>query len=200
MSPRGIAIADVRHHLFDAAEVILLRDGDDALTGRAVSREAGCAVGVLQNHFGDFESFLGELAVDRLRRRSAAISHLPQLAGTATVMANVTEAALTLFSSETLALSRLLLSRPQVATRALQARSAGAPARPVLQEIFTSYLESEQRIGRVSPGADAVAIALALVSAVHQLLLMPGGSVEDSRDTLRRVVRALITGIATPEG
>jgi AcrR family transcriptional regulator len=45
--PTGVAFSDARVRLFDAAERVLLRDGPNALTSRAVTTEAGCAKGVL---------------------------------------------------------------------------------------------------------------------------------------------------------
>ena len=49
--PTGTAIRDAREQLFAAAERILLRDGPNALTSRAVTTEAGFAKGVLHRHF-----------------------------------------------------------------------------------------------------------------------------------------------------
>jgi AcrR family transcriptional regulator len=43
--PTGVHLRDARQQLFDAAERVLLRDGPDALTSRAVTDEAGCAKG-----------------------------------------------------------------------------------------------------------------------------------------------------------
>ncbi|HZE30218.1 MAG TPA: TetR family transcriptional regulator, partial [Actinoallomurus sp.] len=69
--PTGVAIRDVREQLFAAAERILVRDGPNALTSRAVTTEAGCAKGVLHRHFADFDAFLAELVLDRIRRVEA---------------------------------------------------------------------------------------------------------------------------------
>ena len=66
--PTGVAIRDPREQLFDAAERVLLRDGPNALTSRAVTAEAGCAKGVLHRHFADFDAFLAELVLDRIAR------------------------------------------------------------------------------------------------------------------------------------
>ncbi len=59
--PTGVALRDAREQMFAAAERILLRDGPQALTSRAVTAEAGVAKGVLHRHFADFDAFLAEL-------------------------------------------------------------------------------------------------------------------------------------------
>ena len=64
--PTGVALHDPREQLFAAAERILLRDGPQALTSRAVTTEAGCAKGVLHRHFADFDDFLAALVRDRI--------------------------------------------------------------------------------------------------------------------------------------
>ena len=81
--PTGVAIRDAREQLFDAAERVLLRDGPNALTSRAVTTEAGCAKGVLHRHFADFDAFLAELVADRIARlegQAAALRAPPGLA------------------------------------------------------------------------------------------------------------------------
>ncbi len=70
--PTGVAIRDAREQLFDAAERVLLRDGPNGLTSRAVTTEARCAKGVLHRHFADFDAFLAELMLDRIDSQAAA--------------------------------------------------------------------------------------------------------------------------------
>jgi AcrR family transcriptional regulator len=48
--------SDPREQLFGAAERVLLRDGPNGLTSRAVTAEAGCAKGVLHRHFADVDT------------------------------------------------------------------------------------------------------------------------------------------------
>ena len=80
--PTGVHIRDVRDQLFDAAERVLLRDGPNALTSRAVTTEAGCAKGVLYRHFEDFDAFLADLVLDRRDRMDAQAAALRVTAGT----------------------------------------------------------------------------------------------------------------------
>src|SRR5919197_6624021 len=85
VSPRGVAIPQVKEQLFRAAERVLSRDGADGLTSRAITREAGVAKGLLYNHFGDLDEFLAELIIDRARRAAQDAARLPSLVGTGTV-------------------------------------------------------------------------------------------------------------------
>ncbi len=124
MAPRGLAIPDVHEQLFQAAERLLLREDAADLSGRAVTREAGFAVGLLHNHFGDFDGFLSAFVLDRLRRAAASFGDLPSRAGTGTVAGNLTEAAQSLLGPDTLVLSRLVASRPSVLAMTLLLKSA----------------------------------------------------------------------------
>ena len=96
--PTGVHIRDVREQLFAAAERVLLRDGPNGLTSRAVTTEAGCAKGVLHRHFTDFDAFLAELVYDRVTRIELESIGLRAAVGTGTVADNVTEALTLVFT------------------------------------------------------------------------------------------------------
>lgn len=195
MAPRGLAIPDVHEQLFQAAERLLLREDAAALSGRAVTREAGLAVGLLHNHFGDFDSFLSAFVLDRLRRAAARFGDLPSRAGSGTVAGNLTDAAQSLLGSDTLVLSRLVASRPSVLARSIHAHTAAAHPRSLLETAVLNYLQREQQFGRVEDGADIEATAVALVATVHQLLLMPRSDEQAASDVLRRVIAVLVSSI-----
>jgi AcrR family transcriptional regulator len=198
MSPRGVAIPGVRERLFSAAQVLLLREDAQPVTGRAVTREAGCATGLLNSHFGSFDNFLVEFALDRFRRHAAGLAKLPSLAGSGTVAGNLADAALALFSQEMMALSRLMNSRPGLIGRAVQEAAARAAGPSLLEEAFSGYLAGEQRIGRVSSDTDTDAIAVALVAVIHQLLLVPPAGGRDTRRLLQKVVVGMAHGMTKP--
>jgi AcrR family transcriptional regulator len=196
VSPRGVAIPDVQSQLFDAAEEILLRDGPHALTGRAITREAGCAAGLLHKHFGDLEQFLTQLIVRRFRIQAEGAAELPARAGGATVEDNLTEAALALFESRTLATAHLVIARPSLRPLVETALASGAPGLPEVTVSIATYLARETELGRVAESADCHSIALALVGTVHHLLLTsPSAGTPDT--TVRRLVRALTVGVTT---
>ncbi len=81
MSPRGKAIPQLRERLILAGERVLVAGGPGAVTARAVAREAGVATGLLYHHFGNFDDFLAELVIDRLRAQAARMDGFPQRAG-----------------------------------------------------------------------------------------------------------------------
>ncbi|MER6577358.1 TetR family transcriptional regulator [Nonomuraea sp. NPDC001023] len=167
--PTGIALRDVREQLFDAAERILLRDGPNALTSRAVTTEAGCAKGVLHRHFADFDAFLAELVTDRIRRVEAQSAALMAVAGTGTVAGNLTLALLELFGSVAVAVVGLVISRDGLRARLRQAGSTGLPLLGEATTMIAAYLTAEREMGRIAVDADVDALALTLIGSAHLL-------------------------------
>jgi AcrR family transcriptional regulator len=125
--PTGVALRDVREQLFDAAERVLLRDGPDALTRRAVTTEAGVAKGVLHRHFADFDAFLAEFVLDRVERMDPQAAALREAAGTGSVTGNIGDALTALFGSVAVAIVSLVDFRDELRSRLRQAWPAGVP-------------------------------------------------------------------------
>ncbi|MFI6918887.1 TetR/AcrR family transcriptional regulator [Nonomuraea spiralis] len=167
--PTGVALRDVREQLFDAAERILLRDGPNALTSRAVTAEAGCAKGVLHRHFADFDAFLAELVTDRIRRVEAQAAALREDAGTATVAENLTLALLELFGSVAVAVVSLVIARDGLRARLRLAGSTGIPVLSEATSMIAAYLTAEREMGRIAVDADVDALALTLIGSGHLL-------------------------------
>jgi AcrR family transcriptional regulator len=194
--PRGVAIPEIRQQLFAAAERVILRDGPDRLSGRAVTGEAGVATGLLYAHFADFDDFLAAYAIDRSFVVSAAAAALPERAGSGSVAGNLCDAVLSTAPSTVLALTRVLISRPQLAghtRRVLGDRTAGLDA---IEGAAAAYLAAEQRLGRVAPAAEPAALALALVGVLQRLILA-AATESDLRARLRQAVTALVTSYTT---
>jgi AcrR family transcriptional regulator len=165
-----VHIRDARRQLFDAAERVLLRDGANALTSRAVTIEAGVAKGVLHRHFADFDAFLAELVLGRIARIDDQAAALRESAGTGTVAGNLTGALADLFDSVAVAIVSLVIFRDELRARLRQARPT--PGIPVLAEATTmiaSYLNDECEMGRIAADADVDALALSLIGAGHLL-------------------------------
>ena len=167
--PTGVAMRDARRQLFEAAERVLLRDGPNALTSRAVTTEAGCAKGVLHRHFADFDAFLAELVRDRIGRIDARTIALRGAAGTGTVTANLTGALIDLFESVGVAIVGLLIFRDELRARLRRTTPAGIPILTEGAAMIASYLTEERALGRIAADADVDTLALTLIGAAHLL-------------------------------
>lgn len=168
--PTGMHLRDARQQLFDAAERVLLRDGPNGLTSRAVTDEAGCAKGVLHRHFTDFDTFLTDLVLDRAARLEAQAGALRASAGSGTVAANLTSALTILFGPVPLAIIPLITFRDELRARLRQARPGGGMA--ILAEATTAistYLTDERERGRIAAAADIDSLTLSLVGGAHLL-------------------------------
>ncbi|MEU1077105.1 MULTISPECIES: TetR family transcriptional regulator [unclassified Streptomyces] len=200
MSPRGVAIPDLRERLFAAAERVVARDGAAALTSRAVTAEADCAKGVLHTHFAGLDEFVAELVLDRFARSARQAQALKAKAGTATVADNLQEVVLVLLEALPPAVVGLAMTRPAAALHTRQGFQAGAPAFDAIQHAFTAYLQAEQRGGRLPADADTATIALALVGTTHHLLMTrpPAGGEnakgENAKATIRRLLAVVLRG------
>jgi AcrR family transcriptional regulator len=189
--PRGIAIPQLRQQLFAAAEVVILRDGPAKLSGRAVTSEAGVAAGLLYAHFTDLDDFLTGYAVDRGFTVAAAAAAMPERAGEGDMSENLCDALLAIPRPTLTALARLLVLHPDLAPRVhavLGDRTAGLEA---IERAASEYLAAERRIGRLPEAADPSALALALVSVLHHLVLT-ADTADDVPARLRRAVASLL--------
>ncbi|TDU74668.1 TetR family transcriptional regulator [Streptomyces sp. KS 21] len=199
VSPRGVAIPDLRERLFAAAERVVARDGAAALTSRAITAEAECGKGVLHTHFAGLDEFVAELVLDRFARSARRAEALEAKVGRATVAANLQDIALTLLEALPPAVVGLAMTRPAAALHTREGFQAGAPAFDAIQHAFTAYLQAEQRGGRLPAGADAATIALALVGTIHHLLMtrVPGRG-DDPKAITGRLLAVLLGGAGQP--
>jgi AcrR family transcriptional regulator len=168
--PTGVHLRDARQQLFDAADRVLLRDGPNGLTSRAVTDEAGCAKGVLHRHFNDFDTFLTDLVLDRAAQLEVQASTLRASAGTGTVAANLTSALTMLFGPVPLAIIPLITFRDELRALLRQARPGGGMA--ILAEATTAistYLDAERELGRIASDTDIDSLTLSLVGGGHLL-------------------------------
>ncbi|MFD3870345.1 TetR/AcrR family transcriptional regulator [Streptomyces sp. NPDC058623] len=199
MSPRGVAIPDLRERLFTAAERVVARDGAAALTSRTITAEADCGKGVLHTHFTGLDEFVAELLLDRFARSARQAGALAVKVGEGTVADNLQEVVLNLLEALPAAVVGLAMTRPAAALHTRDGFQSGAPAFDAIQHAFTTYLQAEQRGGRLAAGADTATIALALVGTVHHLLMtrVPGQG-EDAEATMRRLLAVLLGGAGQP--
>ncbi|MFC3347441.1 TetR/AcrR family transcriptional regulator [Streptomyces echinoruber] len=192
--PTGVALRDARGQLFRAAERILLRDGPNALTSRAVTAEAGCAKGVLHRHFDDFDTFLTELVQDRVRRIDAQAAALRAAAGTGAVADHLTRALTDVFDSVALGIVKLLTFRDEVRARLRRERPVGMPVAEEATAMIASYLAAERDLGRIADDADVDILALTLVGSGHLLFAGREGAAP-AEEEVRRVVDTVLAGV-----
>lgn len=192
--PTGVHIRDVRGQLFDAAERVLLRDGPNALTSRAVTTEAGCAKGVLHRHFEDFDAFLADLVLDRRDRLGAQAAALRAAAGAGTVTDNLAGAVTALFSSVAVAMVALVTFRFELRVRLRRAWPTGVPLLAEGVGMIAAYLRAERDLGRIAADADVDTLAPTLIGAAHLLFADRTGQPPEPA-AVRRMVRAVMDGV-----
>jgi AcrR family transcriptional regulator len=188
---RGVARTDLCEQLFAAADRILARDGAVGLTSRAITDEAGCAKGILYNHFESLDGFLTDFAVDRLRGGSAQLSALATRAGHGDVVENLTDAAVALFGSGAVTVAALVAGKPALAPRITAAVQATGPTLQATEHAFADYLAAEQRLDRIKKDIDIEVLAFTLVGSVHHLFFTGHGATLD-RDRVRKIVTTLL--------
>ena len=198
MSPRGVAIPDVERQLFDAAERVLAREGPGGMSSRAIAREAGVATGLLFRHYADLDAFLGAFVGERFGRIHAAISGLPDRAGSGSIADNLAAAALTVGPTASLLID-LAHTRPAIAAHLVSAGHARQGGIEEIQRSFEAYLDAERTTGRIAADTDTAAIALALAASIHQIALTRRPGDPELPGQVRRVISALAAGLS-PEG
>ncbi|MFE2302432.1 TetR/AcrR family transcriptional regulator [Streptomyces sp. NPDC059445] len=191
--PTGVALHDAREQLFAAAERVLLRDGPNALTSRAVTAEAGCAKGVLHRHFADFDAFLAELVRDRIARLDVQAAALCEAAGTGTVVGNLTDALGEVFGPLALGILGLVVARDGLRARLRATTPVGLPLLTEAATALGSYLCCERELGRIAPDADADTLALMLIGTGHLLFAGREGAQPDP-EGVRRMVGSVVAG------
>ncbi|NDZ77812.1 TetR/AcrR family transcriptional regulator [Streptomyces sp. SID10853] len=190
-------IRNVRGQLFEAAERVLLRDGPDALTSRAVTEEAKCAKGVLHRHFTDFDAFLAELVLDRVRGIEDRTTTLRAAAGTGSVVDNLSDALQDLFGPVTVAIVALITFRDGLRARLREAGLTGIPLAVQGAAMMAAYLTAERELGRLAGDADIDTLAPTLVGAGH-LLFADRTSAPPQPAAVRKMVTTVIAGALRP--
>jgi hypothetical protein len=65
-----------------------------------------------------------------------------------------------------------------------------------IERHFAGYLDAEKKLGRIGPGADTETLAFTLLGTAHHLVLTRRGDTPDLGQQVRRIVAALVTGMA----
>ena len=193
--PTGVALRDVREQLFGAADRILLRDGPNGLTSRAVTTEAGVSKGVLHKHFADFDDFLAAYVLDRADRMDPAAAALRDAAGTGTIVGNVADALTAVFGSVAVAIVALVSYRDELRARLRDPWPAGVPVLTDAITLITDYLHAERDLGRLNPSAEPDFLAPMLVGTTHLLFADRTGPPPDAAAVHKAVAAALSSAV-----
>lgn len=196
--PTGVPMPDAREQLFDAARRVLLRDGPNALTSRAVTSEAGVAKGILHHHFPDFDTFLASLVLTRIERLDVHSAELRALAGTGSVEDNLADALVAALAPDALALIALVLSRHELLAHLRLTTPTGIPLLAETTKMIAAYLTAERGLGRIAIDTDVDRLALILVGASH-LLCTSSESATPDHATVRKLIATAVASAVRPD-
>jgi len=101
-------------------------------------------------------------------------------------------------SGDTPAFPPFPASRPGLAPR-LHELVSGTSVLGQIEETLRQYLTAEQRLGRLSPGADARTGATVLLGAVHHLVFTGRASGPEFAGEVERTVDTVLSGIEAGE-
>ncbi|MEU5870400.1 TetR/AcrR family transcriptional regulator [Glycomyces sp. NPDC047369] len=188
--PTGIAMHDARERLLAAAERVLLRDGQNALTSRSVTEEAGVSKGVLHRHFADFDDFLAELVRTRI---ALAQTEIGALQGSDPLVENLAAALTAVFTPVNLGLVKAVIARDGLRSRLRATTPQGLPILNEASASLAAYLDAERRVGRLRPDADPRTLAMTLVGTGHLLFAGELGGLPDA-SAVREIVEAVVAG------
>lgn len=192
--PTGTPIRDVRQQLLDAAQRVLLREGPDAVTSRAVTTEAGVAKGILHRHFPDFGTFLATLALSHIERLDMLAAEVRASAGTETPTSNLIRALAAALNPGAVAIVSLILSRHELLARLRLTTPTGVPLLAETTKMIAAYLTAERGLGRIDANTDVDTVAVMLVGAAH-LLAAGSQSAALEPDDLLDVVSATFESV-----
>ncbi|MBN2839995.1 MAG: TetR/AcrR family transcriptional regulator [Coriobacteriia bacterium] len=163
MSGRGEA---TRQQLLDAAEGVFAERGYARATTKEIAKAAGVSEGTIYRHFADKQQLFQAVFIDRDTANSAAITQLPDLAGTKTVRENLLFLihAIEDVEANVAPLQAAMSSDAELAAALF---SSAGPARAEMPgvaplEPLARYLEAEQKLGRVRADVDVARAAFAL--------------------------------------
>lgn len=191
---RGVPIPEVREQLFSAADRVLARDSAAGLTTRAITAEAGVSTGVLHRHFRDLDDFLASFATSRFQAIADSAAALPGRAGRGSVTANLAEATTAIFGLDAQALMGLVAARPDLGA-ALEHDAERLGGFGDIERHYAAYLEAEQELGRIGPGADTETLAFIILGTAHHLAISRQGDAAGLRRQVRRIMAALAVGM-----
>jgi AcrR family transcriptional regulator len=176
----------LRDRILDATSKVVRERGVAGTRMSAIARAAGCAEGSIYRYFTGKQELLREALRLRLTDPVGPLHGLPARAGTATVRANLLDAARAALSSyrQLVPLAAAVFADAEL--RAGELLEGGSLDYELGAANLEDYRRAEQQLGRVRAGADTTAAARTLLdscfgqSFVGALLDRNGG--EEERD------------------
>jgi hypothetical protein len=121
------------------------------------------------------------------------VAALRAVAGSGTVIGNLSDGATLIFASRAPSIATLVTSRPSLIGKLRVSLAGGADPFSAIERAFAEYLDEEKRLGRITPGADTATLAFTLFGALHHLFVTRGMDALD-RDRVLPIVETVIAG------
>jgi len=166
---------DTRSRLIAATLTVVRREGYQCTTTRAIAAEAGVAEGTIYRHFANKRELCSAAVAEQNAPVMALMANLPSQAGTRTVRAHLVDALteLATLRGDFLPLEIGILSDPKETAQRYSLESLATHGPPVAFLGLKSYLELEQRIGRIRTDVKAERVAVVLLAAVIGFGILP---------------------------
>ncbi|MGZ6652200.1 MAG: TetR/AcrR family transcriptional regulator [Solirubrobacteraceae bacterium] len=193
----------LRDAVIDAALRVIQERGLARTRTSHIARAAGCSEGSIYRYFSGKSELVHEVIRSRLLTMIGTLGELPTRAGTATVEANVFDAAraaLASYGDGVMLLGGLFADAELLAAERefLAGRDAGPHAVAVN---LAAYLKAEQRLGRVRAEADVdVAARVVLASCLGESFFRAIDAAVDAADQeryLRGLVETVVGSLVT---
>lgn len=200
MSARG---ERTRAKLIQATTDIVGQVGYARATTRAIADAAGVAEGTIYRHFPDKQRLFFAAVLARNAPIMEWVSHLPELAGRASVRANLGESLRQLgrLRADLLPLELAMRADPELARNLSQATAGAADGVPTdgPPGFIAAYLGAEQRLGRIRADVDVDRAAVVVLATLFGLAMIPTADGQPiDPDLIDSAVDLLLTGIEPP--
>ena len=186
-----------RERIVEAAERVVRERGLARTTTKEIARAAGYSEGTLYKHFESKEDLFLAVLAERLPSFVVLVEELPARVGRGTVQETLEEVATNALAyyGEIVPMAASIFSEPGLLARhreGLRKRGAGPQ---MINETLASYLDAEERLGRVRKDADfeaaaamllGLGAALALATSLVAMAAPTAAQTGLTRDTVRR--------------
>jgi AcrR family transcriptional regulator len=187
-----------RDDILAAAARIMRTEGYARATTKEIARAAGYSEAALYKHFQDKAEIFLRVLEEQLPSLAQLLKRLGSRAGTGDVRADLEAVAVTAVEFYTdsfpIAVS-LYSSRELLAAHRERVRELGAGPR-VPEEMLARHLAEAQRLGRLAPSADPLAMARLLLGACFQQAFLADFTGERlDAEQLADLARGLVTTV-----